>query len=428
MEETSNRQRRARKKTKGKLKLGRIVLIVGVLVYFGMFVHAFFGQLLKTYIVNFGTIEYTDNAIGYIIRDEKVISNSFGDKLRPIKYDGERVKKGSVIATVFKESTEDFEKKVQEIDDKIQSSMKEQEKNNLGTVLFSDDIRKLNDDNKQKIEELCLLENSDDFSRVIELKSSIDNNLLKKAQISGRNGPASQYITRLLNEKKSYEDKINSLKQNIVSQNAGVVSYNVDGVENLLTPQSIPQLTVNQLETIEQNADNKSLSDYRSVKIVDNFECYIASILPKNKILDDVQEGKKINLRFLGSDDELVPAIVVRINKQDSGKSLVVFRINKNVENLLDKRKINIDIVWSISEGLKIPVSSIVKMNEKEGVLAVKANYTAFREVEVETRDNQFAIIKGEEANNKKSISLYDEIILNGSNVEEGRQVRKWDF
>ncbi|MCL6617932.1 MAG: hypothetical protein K6T39_12770, partial [Anoxybacillus ayderensis] len=75
------------------------------------------------------------------------------------------------------------------------------------------------------------------------------------------------------------------------------------------------------------------------------------------------------------------------------------------------------------------PVSSLVKKEGKDGVMVVKANYTRFREVEIIKQDNEYAIIK--EANSRsseKGISLYDEIVLNGANVEEGRQVYKWNF
>ena len=70
----------------------------------------------------------------------------------------------------------------------------------------------------------------------------------------------------------------------------------------------------------------------------------------------------------------------------------------------------------------------MVKKDNKDGVMVVKANYTKFQEVSIVDQNNEYAIIEEANSWSDKGISLYDEIILNGSNAEEGRQVRKWNF
>ena len=414
-------------KRKRKIRFGRVIIVLSLLFYLSMFTYAFFGQMMKTYIVNYGEIEDSNNAVGYVIRNEQVITNNFAANLKPIKNEGERVAKGSIIATAFRESTDEIEGKISETEEKMQSAIKEQENNKLASAIFSEDIRKIDHDTEQKVSELCHMIDGNDFDQIVQIKLEIDDNLKKRAEISGEIGPASQYIKSLLNEKKVYENKLAMLKENIRADFAGVISYNTDGLEGVLTPSSIPMLNIEQLVALENNVQNGNTAG--GIKVVDNFECFITVVLDNKFKKDRINDTKKnVWLRFLGSENELVPAIIYNVSEEDKGKVLITFIIDEKVENLINLRKINLDIIWATSKGLKIPASSLVKKDNKDGVMVVKANYTKFQEVSIVDQNNEYAIIEEANSWSDKGISLYDEIILNGSNAEEGRQVRKWNF
>lgn len=416
------------KMPKKKLKVKRFIFMLLGLTYMGMFIYAFFGQPIKTYIVKYGKIEELDNSVGYIIKKEEVVGNNFPlDLIKPVKEEGQRVAKNSVIAVAFKSSIEEFEKKIADIDEKIQKAIIEQQKSNLGMLVFSDDIRKLDQDIEQKVIELCSAINQNKFTKIIELKTEINDDLKKRAEIRGEFSPGNQYIKSLIEEKRIYENKISNLKNEIKASIAGIVSYNIDGLENILKPDCISSLTVKQLAEIDSILNNNLSNNSNGIKVVDNFECFIATVLANQKKDRVIKEGQRVWLRFLGSESELTPAYVVRVSHED-GKVLVIFKINEKVESLLNQRKVSLDIVWSSYYGLKVPVSCLVKKDGKIGVMAVKANYTKFLEVDVIAQNEKFAILKEAAGIWDKGISLYEEIVLNGSNVEEGEQIRKWNF
>lgn len=502
---------------KKKLKIGRIIAVLGILIYCVFFIHAFFGQHLKTYIIDYGNMEDSTSAEGYVIREEEVISSHYSRPLEPVRDEGERVAKGSVVATVFKQSAEQVEKDIAGIEKKIQSAIKDQEKNKLGKMIFTEDIKKIDEDTETKMYELCSLINDYDFEKVVQIKNDINNNLRKKAEINGEYGPANQYIKNLENEKKTYEVRLSSLKEDIKTDRAGVVSYNIDGLENVLLPDKISSLNISQLNGLDETLARKQAVTLGAFKIVNNFEAYICIILEDKAKINGMKVNQKAWLRFLGSDDELVPTVISNISKESDGRALVTFKIYEKVESLLNSRKIKVDVVWSTNSGLKMPVSSLIKQKflsaviededkikdiksgeevnlklngvdekpvpavvysistvngkktltfkpdktignlqvgqqinvgiqwmvlpekkkltdvlatceERDGVMIVKSNYTRFREVVIDKRDNEYAVIDEASSISSKGVSLYDEIILNGSNVEEGRQVRKWNF
>lgn len=431
MADKVKREAKAKVKPVRRFKFGRLFIVLGILIYLSMFVHAFFGQMLKTYIVTYGELQDSDNVTGFVIREEEVIASNLSGALKPIKNEGERTAKGTIVATVFKGSTEEAEQKISEIEDKIQRAIKEQEGKKLGALMFSEDIRKIDDDTEQKILRLCSLVNQGNLSEVIQLKNEIDGNLRKKAEISGEFGPASQYIKNLLNEKNTYENRISSLKESIRANLAGVVSYNVDGLESILRPEAVSKFNIKQLNELERNLEkgNGMVGTTNNIKIVNNFECFITSIIDDKFRTDQIQVGDNVSLRFLDSEEEIIPATIHYISVENDGKALVTFRITRNVESLLNHRKISLDVIWSTSKGIKTPVSSLVKKEGKDGVMVVKANYTRFREVEIIKQDSEYAIIReASSRSSEKGISLYDEVVLNGTNVEEGRQVYKWNF
>jgi putative membrane fusion protein len=384
--------------------------------------------MIKTYVVTYGNIEDCYNDTGYVIRNEEVIKTGVSvETLKPVKNEGERVARGSVIATISRQSLEGMQQKIGDIDDKIKSAVENQAKNNIGAQIFSEDIRKVDEDNNQEVENLCAFANDNDFSNAIKIKTTIDNNLKKRAEISGELGPASQYILGLINEKKSYESNISALEEKIRANETGVVSYNIDGLENILKPSRIPSIDINQLERLNEQKNNDNNNSTSGIKIVDNFECYIAVIFKDEKKLKEIKVGQLLELRLIDFDEELIPVYVDSITDKGNGIRLVAFRTNQKVDELLKYRKVNIDIVWSDSKGLKIPISSIVYKDGEQGVMAVKTDYAKFKNIEVINKNNEYAIVKEALSSYDKGVSLYDEIILNGSNIKEGRQIRRWN-
>ncbi|MGE5328986.1 MAG: HlyD family efflux transporter periplasmic adaptor subunit [Deltaproteobacteria bacterium] len=511
------KRRRVKAKPMKKLKWGRLLIILAGLFYFVIFINAFFGQQVKTYIVTYGKLEEADNSYGFVVRNEKIINSNISGVLKPIKQEGERISKGTIVASILNDSANEAEKKIADIDDRIQRVIRENEKSSTYAKLdFSGDIKKIDADTEKKIFELTRLDREKNFEQVGEIKELINENIRKKAEISGELGQSSQYVRNLINEKKTLQNNMMAMKHNIVSEYPGVVSYTSDGLENVLIPQTLKTLTITGLEEITNKIDSDKMEKSNVVRVVDNFKCYICAVvsnkerIPKIKIADDVW------LRFSGEGEELIPAVINNISIEKDGRALITFSITNNVENLIGYRKVNFDIVWSSSKGLKVPITAVKKEKfinvgfddkqkinqikegdkvkisgcgdkpisgavydiskndaggynidfilledakelvagnqvniqidwfgvknadlpqsfsgtclEKEGVMAANTSYADFEEVKVIKRDKEYAIVNEAASKFDKGITLYEEILLNASNIEEGRQIRKWDL
>lgn len=519
MQDEFKRRRKAKAKPVRRIKWVRLIIVLAGLFYFVMFINAFFGQEVKTYVVNYGKIEEADNAYGIIVRDEKIISQDSSGILKPVKAEGDRVSKGTAVASIFNESVGETEKKIADIDDRIQRAIRENENSgNYAKLTFSGDIKKIDADTELKVFELSNIDREKEFEKVNQIKEAINENIRKKAQISGEFGQANQYIRNMINEKKILQKDMMKMKHNIVSNYAGVVSYCSDGFESILVPEIIKNLNISRLEELGKQIDSRKAEMQKTVRIIDNFKCYVCTIVTNKERISKIKNNSSVWLRFSTGDEELIPAVVYNVSAEEDGRALVVFSITNDVENLINYRKVNLDIVWSSKKGLKVPVSSLKKAKlldvdfedkqkinqvregdrvkirvqgheqkpisgsvyditknenggynidfilskgsewlingnevsaqidwqgvknidlpqtfsgvcfEKEGVMAVNTSYADFQEVKVIARDDEYAIVTDTASMFKKGITLYEEILLNASNVEEGRQVRKWEL
>ena len=105
---------------------------------------------------------------------------------------------------------------------------------------------------------------------------------------------------------------------------------------------------------------------------------------------------------------------------------MIVFKTNKAVEDLISYRKISIDVIWWSNEGLKIINSAIIEDGAENYVLRNRTGYKDKILVKILKQNKNYSIIRNyttsellelgydkEEIYNMKSMSLYDEIIVN---------------
>lgn len=82
-----------------------------------------------------------------------------------------------------------------------------------------------------------------------------------------------------MDERKKYENSLNSGAEYVTATRSGVVSYKVDGLEEMLNTKDFGKMTKEFLESLNLKTGQVITSSEESGKIIDNYECYIATIL-----------------------------------------------------------------------------------------------------------------------------------------------------
>lgn len=311
-----------------------------------------FSKPTETTLVKNGKLTKYEEVVGYIIRDEQLIDTSNYTGIVQTKIeDSTRVGKDGIIATYVSESEEQLVKQISDLDKKIEEAMASQR------TIYSSDAKAL----ETSIQEMLYdsIRNNNDISSLQDSKVKLNNSIKKKAQIVGELSPVGSKLKELISERNNYEKQINDSIQELRAPMSGIVSYRVDGYEGILTKSDISNLTSAQLDNLQLNANQMIIRNPSNVKIIDNFDCYIAMFMNSPESMS-ANINDKLYLRFENVDSNLISANIEYISEEENGR-LIIVKVETDIEKLAKYRKINLDVVWWSYEGLKIHKSLITK-------------------------------------------------------------------
>lgn len=398
---------------KGK-RIIAILLAIGVLIYVISAICLLIANPMETYIIKQGTISEEEEAVGYIIRNETVIKGeNLQNGIYAIASEGQRIAVGEPMFRYYSDSEKEIETKIKELNYKIQEIL-EQEK----SLQPSADIKVIEKQIEEKIQNINNLTN---YQEIVENKKSIDSLISKKINFIG-DITKNKEIKSLIKERNSYEEQLKKGSEYQKATIAGIVSYRVDGLEIKLTPNNFNEITEEYLENLDLKTGKIISTSTECGKIIDNFKCYIA-ITMNSKNARQTEVGRYVTLRI--SNNEEFKAKVVQIN-EESGKRIIIFEINKMTEDLINHRKIAVDVIWWDKSGLKVTKQALIQENGLYYVIRNKAGIETKLLVKVVEQTDKFAIIEpydtkelqelgysSTEIKNYKKITNYDEIVIN---------------
>ena len=146
------------------------------------------------------------------------------------------------IFRYYSTNEETLKKKIADLDNKIQEVMLNDKD------LATSDMKLLENQIDEKVEDINQIT---DTAKLTEYKKEISSLVTKKAQIAGDLSPKGSYLNQLIEERKGYESQLNSGAEYVTAPMSGIVSYKVDGLEEVLTPDNFSALSKNYLESLE---------------------------------------------------------------------------------------------------------------------------------------------------------------------------------
>ena len=161
--------------------------------------------------------------------------------MEQIKAEGERVAVNENIFRYYSINEENLKSKIAELDNKIQEIMTNDKS------LLTADMKILENQIDKKLEDIS---KESDASKLAEYKKEVETLVTKKAKIAGDSSPQGSYLRDLIEERKSYENQLNSGAEYVKAPMSGLVSYRVDGLEETLTPENFEMLNEEYLESL----------------------------------------------------------------------------------------------------------------------------------------------------------------------------------
>ena len=407
-------QKHQQKLNKLKLLLSTFILVI-VSIYIIISIINLIKNPSSTFIVKNGKISKEETDTGYIIREETVLQGqNYKNGMEQISYEGSRVAKGESIFRYYTNGENNLKDKIKSLDIKIQDAIE----NNNDELTLAD--TKLLD--KQISEKLSNINQLNNIQTIQETKKEIDDYVKKKAKIAGELSPSGSYLKKLIDERSSYENELNSGSEYITSPVSGIVSYRVDGLENILTTDDFSKYNKKFFSELNLKTGQIISTSNETGKIINNFICYIACTT-RTEEANSAEIGDKVKIVLPSS--KTVDAKVEYITRENDAEVTIIFSFTEGINELLLYRKINFDIIWWDSAGYKIANSAIITENNLNYVIRTKAGYLEKVLVKVTKIGEDYSIVTNYSTSEikdlevskkaKTSIMLYDELIIEPS-------------
>ena len=366
----------------------------------------------NTVILKQGKITKEESVNGYIIRNEIVVrGENYKNGMEKIAEEGSKIAKEESIFRYYSSGEDSLLEKMKELDEQIEEAMKKNEND-----LFSSDIKMLDSQINQEIIKLNSLTS---MQEILEVKKNLNNYITKKAKIAGEYSPSGSFLNKLINERSELEKELFNGSEYVKAPSSGIVSYRVDGLEELLLSNDFSKYNKEFLNNLNLKSGQIIPASEEQGKVIDNFNCYIVFTSKTQEAINSkIGDGVKI---VLPSGRTIKATIQYKIDENENEVTIVV-HFTEGIEELSMYRKNSFDIIWWNEEGYKIPNSCLIEESNLYYVNRTKLGHTEKVLVKVKKQGEDYSIITNYstselnelsiDKNISTSILLYDEIIL----------------
>ncbi|MBQ3573529.1 MAG: HlyD family efflux transporter periplasmic adaptor subunit [Clostridia bacterium] len=415
-----SRKRGKRKKMSG-IKAVSIILAVAVVIYLVAAVFVSVHNNLSTTVARSGSVRETVRTVGYVFRQQSIITSPSGGYLECIATEGERVKEGQVLGYVYETKPDAaIMEEIKNLHKMIRSRGLDAE-----SSVYTSSPATAEKRISELSREMSDMRRFGDLSRIEKIIEEINSLVLRKQ--SGAD------IQETVSTKEQLEAELNSLLGKaggghaVVATTGGVFSTRIDGLEDELAYDNAMLVTPAYLEAL--STEEEKLSEIVTVgqpicKIVNNYNWYFAAVMDEEEI-QHIKEGQSIQMELFELSDAAVKGTVRRISDVENGKCAVVISTNRYADGVYSSSEVEADIVLVSSSGIKLPTQCLHVKDGVTGVYVLRLDVAKFVPVNVRYRNDEWTIVDSVESQTGGAkLQIYDEVIVSCRNLEDGKIIR----
>ncbi len=414
-----------------------VLLFAGVLVYVYLQTVSGFDSGLETETAMLVRLNDDVDAEAYIFRDETVIKKENDGAIVTLVSEGDRVSKGQLLANVYSDSTDTV---LQDEINRIQRRLDILEDSKIDSEYVISDLAEIDKDISDVLSDIYKGASEGDLSSAIENSSDFLVKLNKRDLIIDSEFDYSEEQERLIKEKNSIESRINSLSSGLTATSSGYFYGDVDGYEEIFDIDKVEGITLNNFDEFTGAVADSELLKSGAVKIVNDFVWYVVCSINADDMAG-ISEGNSYVLSFPeNADKEIRMKLTKIISETSSARTLAVFRVNVLPSDFNYKRSQSAKIVLDNVEGLSVPKKALRVIDGVNGVYVLVGDVVRFRRVEIidetegyyicdyKTSNKIFEELENEQDESLreklseiKYLSLYDNVIVSGKDLFDGK-------
>ena len=371
---------------KGSYKVFTIMIFLFFTIYLCGYIWVFLNRpSVPVEMVTYGSIESASSLKGLVIREEYVVTSDRAGMPVYNFSENEKIPKGETICVIRDEETSSaIEDKIDNIDKDILKSL--QKRSDLS--IFQEDVSRIESNITQLISAYNGKFMNENIMDIASLKNQIATEMNQRTEIWLTENI--EGVSNLSEEKNQYQQQLADSISTIKAEKSGLLSFQIDGQEDVLTPENLDAIEEKQVST---QITPKYLSKTGAVeqnevmfKIVTSNKWYIVSYLPP-EVVSGWQEGELKYLYTTINEEEKRFPVTIQTLSINEKEARVVFSATQDILSVIGLRNISFRVQSTSLEGIKIPNNAIIEKT----VLKIPINYI----VDNEGEQGVFKVVNG---------------------------------
>lgn len=407
------------------------ILCLGVAVYLAVYFVRGWEEPLVTTRAYAYTQDVGMEASGILVRNETILPDAGGSYVDHILGEGEKAAAGQAAALLYTDSaalttrqairtlTAEIEQLQYALDDRTQTG----------------DASRLDSQVLDSITALRSLTAQGDLTTLDDCALNLRTMVFKRDFAYG-DGSAAGQLSQLIQSKQEQlaqlNASLNQVARVVYTPAAGVFSGTVDGWEGLITPDQLDELTAQSLSALLSQTPTPVSGPVG--KLITGSTWYFAALLPGTDT--GLQSGKTYSLTFSGDYYGQIPMELERVSLEGE-QTLAIFSCRTHLSDTTLLRAQTVDVVIHHLEGIRIPRKTLrvetVEEEQEDGSTRTVNRYKVYiversqswgREVDILYTDENFYLVRPVDPSAAKRLRAGDEVILNSSDIYDGKVVR----
>lgn len=402
-----------------------LLLVFAVVLASSIFYHLFFTNY-ETENAIYYEVSDVSSFQGVYVRDETVESYRGTGAVRYCVDDGAKLGVGSVIAEIYSSPEQiELRRRIAEKEDEIAMLRKIE---NPGTSENAQpaNLASLID---EQYKAMIRLRERQDYSAMSNSKQNMTVLMSTYEKVTDPKIDFNDRIVALEDEVTRLNAQLSAPEKTIPApESAYFVSY-VDGYEDTLTPDTMRNLTPEQLASVSEDGISAGAQEGNLVigKIIKDYAWYIVGVFDNRKMR--LSEDDTATVRLESVPQNLRVKVESLYSTGDVAKTQGIFRCDELTHDIVQHRTERVDIVRDTVEGIRVPRSAIrfknmtAEVKDEEGnvtevtddfkgVYVLVGETPEFRRIDEIYEDENYYISRIDAG--PGFVALYDDIIVKG--------------
>ncbi len=399
----------------GNYKAIKIIVVIFAFIFI---FHQLYSSLFKPIVTQSAEYyEYSDGIeiTGHIIRNETIVTADSSSVLHLMVDDGLRVSKNGVIAQIY--DSKNASVMVTQIND-LKSQIADIEDLEAYNAKKAADLDLITNRVKTAVNDMIYSSAHGSYQNMPEYEKNYLLSINRQQMITGEQTDFSEQLSLLNAELTQLNQSLPNPIGSIKAEQSGYFISSIDGYENVFSAQNLDAVTPEFLKDLSaEEKPNNAIG-----KIVSDYEWYIAAKVSLNDSLK-YKLGDNLVISTNLKSSPTLSVTVKQINlSSDNDSAVVIYSCQQMNSEIAYMRTGSMTVVNSTYKGLKLPKKSLRVLDGQTGVYVLSGITLEFVAVNVIYSNDDFIICE-QQTSVDKVLRLYDEVVVKGRNLYDGKIV-----